>query len=323
MVVAAVVIGVMGGQVVGAAGVTSPPGQVPLSVSPAVHAATPAPAAPGLGPEQRAAPPPAAQVSLGVTPKGPPAFVPGPTTESQVAQDLIAAIDAQSKGAWAIAATADNLSLVESWMANEGGLWADNPLNTSLDAGRYPHQITTGGQDTGIPIFPGIALGVEATATTLLSNGAYAGILAVLGQGDAPCDAFARAVIDSPWAASHYGHDPARFCGSSGGTVPLVTACLRLPHHAKGFALRAAREPGACGRVVTHTARMDARAGTVHRAAILRTPSHRRGVRYNGSHERADAPSATTRKPRPSAHAAPPTGAVRATRHLARLGTRR
>ena len=129
--------------------------------------------------EPPVAPAPAADASLGVAPGGPPAFV-TPTTEAEVAQDLIAAIDAQSNGVYAIAATQDNLSLLESWMANEGGLWADNPLNTSLGTGRYPHQITSGGQDTGIPIFPDIIVGIDATAETLLSNGVYAAILTVL-----------------------------------------------------------------------------------------------------------------------------------------------
>lgn len=104
----------------------------------------------------------------------------------------------------AIPATADNLSLLERWMANEGGLWADNPLNTSLHSGEYPHQITTGGQDTGIPIFPNMATGIAATATTLLS---YPSILRVLRSGRASCVTFAKAVIRSPWASSHYPHD--------------------------------------------------------------------------------------------------------------------
>ena len=62
----------------------------------------------------------------------PPAYVTDPTTEAQVAPDLIAAIDAQSGGAMASSPPADNVALLESWMDNEGGLWADNPLNTSL-----------------------------------------------------------------------------------------------------------------------------------------------------------------------------------------------
>ena len=204
-------------------------------------------------------------------PTGPPPFIADPSTEAEVAQDLIAAVDAQSRGTYDIAGTADNVALLESWMANEGGLWADNPLNTSLDAARYPHQITTSGQNTGIPIFPDIQTGIEATASTLLANQAYAGILSVLSLGDAACGTFAQAVIASPWAASHYGHDPSRFCGSSAGstTVAVVTACLRVPKRA---ALRATRVPGTCGRfgsggAAAHGPPSGAHRGTPRRAS--------------------------------------------------------
>jgi hypothetical protein len=188
------------------------------------------------------------------SPIGKDAVIVDPTTEAQVAQDVIAAVDMQSKGMYAIAATAGNLSLVESWMNNEGGLWADNPLNTSLGAGHYSHQITTAGQNTGIPIFPDIQIGIAATAATLLGNHAYTDILRVLAQGDADCGTFARAVIDSPWASSHYGYDPSRFCGTSsgGGTVPATSTCLRLPGGGGRFGARATRVPGACGRFGVH-----------------------------------------------------------------------
>lgn len=132
-----------------------------------------------------------------------------------VASELISAIDEQSGGSYDIPASADNVALLVRWMSNEGGLWANNPLNTSLDAARHPHQFTTAGVNTGIPIFPTMHAGVVATATTLLDYGAYAGILKTLSSGSASCSAFARQVIRSPWAASHYGHDPARFCSAS------------------------------------------------------------------------------------------------------------
>jgi hypothetical protein len=132
---------------------------------------------------------------------------------------VIDAINQQAPGKKAIPGTADNVSLLERWIANEGGLWADNPLNTSLYSASYPHEFTTNGQDTGLPIFPNLAAGVSATATTLLSNPSYARILRVLRAGRASCGAFARAVIQSPWASGHYGHDPAGFC--SGRIVPV------------------------------------------------------------------------------------------------------
>jgi len=135
-----------------------------------------------------------------------------PAGAAQVAAALIVAVDRQSIGRASIPVTRDNVTLLERWMANEGGLWADNPLNTSLGAQGHAHQVTTGGQDTGIPIFPTMSAGIEATATTLVSNPSYAHILAVLGRGTASCLAFATAVIRSPWASGHYYHDPSGFC---------------------------------------------------------------------------------------------------------------
>jgi hypothetical protein len=154
---------------------------------------------------------------------------PGQGGDSQTAVGLIGAVNQQANGVKAIPATPENVSLLSRWMANEGGLWADNPLNTSLDSASYPHQFTTSGQDTGIPIFPTMASGLAATATTLLSNSAYARILHVLRTGKASCGAFARAVIQSPWASGHYGHDPAGFC--SGRIVPV-----RRVHRHRGAA---------------------------------------------------------------------------------------
>jgi hypothetical protein len=138
---------------------------------------------------------------------------------SRVAAQLIGAINLQSGLRGAIPETVDNIGLLGRWMANEGGLWADNPLNTSLHSGSYPHQFTGGGQDTGIPIFPDLAVGLAATATTLLSNPSYSRILSVLRSGTASCITFARVVIQSPWASGHYDHDPAGFCS---GTIAPV-----------------------------------------------------------------------------------------------------
>jgi hypothetical protein len=140
------------------------------------------------------------------------------TATAQAAVSLISALRARSNGRDAISATTDNIDLLGRWMANEGGLWADNPLNTSLDSAAYPHQFSANGQDTGIPIFPNLSVGVAATAATLLANPRYARILKVLGSGSAPCIVFARAVIQSPWASGHYDHDPGGFC--SGRIVP-------------------------------------------------------------------------------------------------------
>jgi len=145
-----------------------------------------------------------------------------------VAAALIVAVDQQSGGTQRIPVTADNVSLLGRWMGNEGGLWADNPLNTSLGASGNPHQFTASGQDTGIPIFPTMAAGVKATAATLLSNPSYARILAVLRRGTASCTTFATAVVRSPWASSHYGHSAAGFC--SGNLAPRPGRAGRRHH---------------------------------------------------------------------------------------------
>jgi hypothetical protein len=128
-----------------------------------------------------------------------------------VARGIITEVDALSGGRYSIPADTDNIGLFAAWMENEGGLWANNPLNTSLDASRYAHQFN-GDDDTGIPIYPTISIGIVETAKTLLDFPAYSHILAVLSTGHASCTTFGTAVEDSPWASSHYGYDPSRFC---------------------------------------------------------------------------------------------------------------
>ena len=47
-----------------------------------------------------------------------------------------------------------------------------------------PIRRRSGGQNTGIPVFPDIEIGIDATATTLLSGHAYVRILWVLAEGN-------------------------------------------------------------------------------------------------------------------------------------------
>lgn len=177
---------------------------IPAVFAPAAAPASSPPTSPVAGPS---VPAPSAPAPVSV-----PAV---PAQVSQIAAEIIAAIDQQSGGRLHIPQSADNLLLLGTWMANEGGLWANNPLNTTLDAGRYPHQFSAGGVDSGSPIYPTMHDGIVATAKTLLDNPAYGHILRVLSSGSASCLSFADAVIRSPWAASHYGYDPAGFCGAS------------------------------------------------------------------------------------------------------------
>jgi len=249
---------------VAAPGAVAGPEPAPLStisaMAPASHIARPTHEDGRLG--RQASPPATMAVPTSFAPPAPAGTgaVTDPTTEAQVATDLIDAVDARSGGRYAIVATPDNVILLETWMDNEGGLWADNPLNTSLDAARYPDQRTTSGEDTGIPIFPDIQIGIDATAATLLSGHVYAGILQILGEGTASCDAFARAVMASPWAASHYGGNPSHFCGASGGFVPsgiVTTTCLRVRGGTRKGSPRSERMPGACGRAARAPGRGD------------------------------------------------------------------
>jgi hypothetical protein len=214
------------------------------------------------------------------------ALVPADSTVAgQFALGLIAALDTRATGAVDISATPGNVALLEAWMANEGGLWADNPLNTSLDAARYPHQFTSSGLDTGIPIYPSLGVGIEETATTLLSNPSYARILTVLDHRSATCVAFASAVIESPWAASHYGYDPSGFCPADG--VPDLDASLR------GAVRPRSHRPGPGGRHRARPAR--ARVGHPVRAVAGRgrgpapVPAPVNGTRHRGPRPRRTA----------------------------------
>jgi hypothetical protein len=203
-------------------------GPVPAGPVPAVSPPTsPGPVAspvPVTSPPPRPAPLTApgspSPVSAAAVPAGEPAG------SAPVAAALILAVNLQSGRKPSIPVTPTNVSLLQRWMANEGGLWANNPLNTSLGAAVLPHQFTSGGQDSGIPIFSSLSAGVAATATTLLSDPRYARILRVLARGTASCTTFATAVIRSPWASGHYGHSASGFCSGT-VTPPPRTG----PHH--------------------------------------------------------------------------------------------
>ena len=219
--------------------VTTPPTTQPVATSLAPPTSSPAPTTTAaVAPAARSVPVAPAVITTAppATPRVPKqrsaqSAVAGraPTQDGPVAAQLIGAINQQAKRQGPIPETADNVSLLGRWMANEGGLWADNPLNTSLGAASYPHQYTASGQDTGIPIFSNLSSGLAATATTLLSNPSYARILKVLRSGKASCLQFAKAVIQSPWASGHYDHNPAGFC--EGRIVPAHRG--HKPRHAR------------------------------------------------------------------------------------------
>ena len=205
---------------------TPPPGPAGTAAPPTVATTPAAPASPApVAPAPVRRPVPRARVHGA---RAASSVAPSAPQYASAAGDLIGVLDQRLPAGFHVPPTPDNVALLARWMANEGGLWADNPLNTSLDASGYPHQYTTWGQDSGIPIFPSLPAGLAATATTLLSNPSYARILGVLQSGHGACSNFARAVILSPWASSHYGFDATRFC--SGGIVP--------PHRSRGHGPR-------------------------------------------------------------------------------------
>ena len=218
--------------------VTAPPVTTPPVTAPPVAAlpvtappvTTPRVTAPSATVPPVTAPPATAPPATSPPAGGASATVPAEV--ASVAQGIIAAIDQREPAGRQIPATADNILLLGRWMAMEGGLWANNPLNTDLHAGQFPHQYSGSGQDTGTPIFPTMQVGMDNAAATLVGNGAYAPILAQLRSGTATCTAFASAVIRSPWAASHYGHNPGAICGAPPGAALGVHGSRGRAHHA-------------------------------------------------------------------------------------------
>jgi hypothetical protein len=204
---------------------TSVAAVAPTGTLPATSAPLPLPpAAPAVFPAASAAPGRAV------------ANAPTSTGGNGVASALLAALDKQLRRPRGFPVTSVNIALLDHWFAAEGGLWANNPLNTSLGSAAYPHQFTAGGQDTGIPIYPNLGTGITMTASTLAGNPSYQPILRSLQSGHASCIAFANAVIRSPWASSHYYYDPVGFC--TGLIAPPVRGHA---HHRRGRARKVPR----------------------------------------------------------------------------------
>lgn len=101
--------------------------------------------------------------------------------------------------------TRRNVCFVMEWELREGGGFGNqaenNPLNVNPGAGAgWP-----GYNATGAWAFPDPRTGLNYTVQTI-RNGNYGAILGALGQGDDPQGA-ANALMNSPWAGSHYGWD--------------------------------------------------------------------------------------------------------------------
>lgn len=103
--------------------------------------------------------------------------------------------------------TTNDVGNIVRWMQNEEPSynWYDrnNPLNASLGTA----------SEMGLGTYPSLTVAAAYTAQ-MLHQGNMSGIYQALAQ-NADTTKFARAVIYSPWASSHYGYNPGRFTGAS------------------------------------------------------------------------------------------------------------
>jgi hypothetical protein len=123
-----------------------------------------------------------------------------PTTRSAWTTTIWAALLLQALSA---PTTQNNVTNIQRWMNSEepaqSWLSNNNPLNTTMQSSGYIANDTNG---YGGPGYVDVASGLAATAQTITSG--YPSILAAL-RSDAPPATFDSAVVNSPWAASHYG----------------------------------------------------------------------------------------------------------------------
>jgi hypothetical protein len=121
----------------------------------------------------------------------------GPTTIStdQWAAGLINQLNTTRPANKQIPVTANNVNNIKIWLGNEqnASSWKNNAYN--------PLGVRNGPNREVTP-YASIQDGLAGTASTL-NNGYYTNILATL-QADAPTNAFASAVIQSPWSGKTY-----------------------------------------------------------------------------------------------------------------------
>ena len=156
------------------------------------------------------------------------------------------AIAVLQDGGWPVTST--NISNILQWMASEnspttwtGTAGANNPLNNGYGSG--------GG--AGLGSYPSLEAAAQAVADNLnAGNYGYPAITAALSQS-APAAVFEQAVIQSSWAAGHYGW------GSAWHTalVPIVSAADSIANGATSLGARssAASSSRSNGTVVTRS----------------------------------------------------------------------
>lgn len=91
--------------------------------------------------------------------------------------------------------TAENLAAINAWQRGEGGIYENNPFNTTLKSG---HQVG-GTNSAGVRGYDSPQAGIDATVRTL-TNGFYPNILSAFRKGDS-AKAVLEAVADSPWGS--------------------------------------------------------------------------------------------------------------------------
>src|SRR6266481_3512056 len=116
--------------------------------------------------------------------------------------------------------TPADIQFIYDWEVSEGGGGKYNPLNQGPVPGQ-PQLTTTGSQyGGGAADYASWDAGLRGAAD-YLAMPAYAGIRSALTRGDAA--AARQVLIDSPWAASHYGY------GSAFSTQPAPAQTQALP----------------------------------------------------------------------------------------------
>jgi hypothetical protein len=109
------------------------------------------------------------------------------TATGSWAQDILSGIGAP--------VTPENIKMMETWMAHEGGAIHNNPLNTTQEAPG-----ATNWNSIGVKTYNSYEQGLAATLQTL-NNGMYGAILEAFRRGD---PAAARsAIVSSPWGTKN------------------------------------------------------------------------------------------------------------------------
>lgn len=130
------------------------------------------------------------------------------------------------------------VEFVQAWTVEEGAsAWANNPLNSSLKVkGSSP----LAGNPDGVQTYPSVLTGLNADVQTLLTNPAYAPVVAALRAGQVP--QAAAALQASPWCQ-----------GSGGGQCPgygsTIAGMVRFWQQAAPEALAVSDQP--VGSVLT------------------------------------------------------------------------